>query len=197
VSFQIYRWSFSNKEQEWYISIIEEGKCPGEKSDIDFFSTSARGGAADTPHGYIWSKHDPNGLNPLPTVEWKRSDDGYFFGHHSFETDHLQNIGFGPSLRSGQKKGDRIPDDIACTLKLWNGETMYPGSQRSVLKSMLSHAKKAASSECSTSDTHTSVTKTKISGEPETLVDARRKNPDYDRSDLERICQELANEAGL
>ena len=34
----------------------------------------------------------------------------------------------------------------------------------------------------------------KIAGEPVNLVTARMKNADYDRSDLEQICHELACE---
>ena len=105
----------------------------------------------------------------------------HYFGHYAFENDSSQVkfLGYGENYA--------IPDDIACSLKLLNGETMYPGTQRSTMKSMLSNAKSCISSEKSTV--------TNASGKPKTLVQSRGNNADYDRSDLERVCIELACEA--
>jgi hypothetical protein len=123
---------------------------------------------------------------------------GLYFSHFAFET----NLDPRKYLRCGNKRLALkvptkylccsnedlavIPDDVACSLKLFNGETQYPGSQRNVLKKMLSSAW-----DC---DDSSKFNLTKASGEPEYLVAARRKNMDLDRSDLEKICEELACE---
>eukprot|EP01083_Nonionella_stella_P024044 66524_1 len=91
------------------------------------------------------------------------SRNDHYFGHYAFESQSTSTS----SLRVG-KKSTILSNDIACSMKLFNGETMYSGKQIPVLKSMLSCAK-----ECTSSGTFT---ETKASGEPETLVSGRRKD---------------------
>jgi hypothetical protein len=112
-------------------------------------------------------------------------DDGYYFGHYSFESCHKRVH----NLRCG-KYSTLLPDEMTCSLKLFNGETQYPGSQRETLKKMLSHA--SAYYEAASADSNNN--KTIASGEPEHIISARRKQMDLDRSDLENICEEIACE---
>ena len=106
------------------------------------------------------------------------------FGHYSFESAVKAENYF---LTYGKwKKKSAMSDDILCLLKLYNEETMYPVNQRSTLKKMLSYAKDYS--------TTGKFTEMKASGEPEILVFARRKGADLDRSDLQKICNDIASE---
>ncbi len=113
------------------------------------------------------------------------SDNGFYFGHYAFEIEQR----FFPFLRCGRKEL-AMPELMTCSLKLFNGETMYPGYQAKVLKNMLSGAMEGATS-------GETFNLTKASGEPEHLVSARRKDADFDCSDLQKICSQLACEAEI
>ena len=138
------------------------------------------------PSGELLLLSDQEANKVLPLFQSRKtftSTDNYYFGHYAFKSDPSQI----PFLGCG--KNYTVPNDIACSLKLLNGETMYPGTQRPVLKAMLSHVK-----ECTTSG---KFAVTNVSGEPENLVASRGKDSDYDRSDLEKICIELACESEI
>lgn len=112
----------------------------------------------------------------------KKNVNSHSFGHYAFEIEPDQE----PLLRCG-KKNVIMHDDIICSTKLFNGETMYPRNQQRVLKDMLSCAKDCI-------DSSESFATTEASGEPEVLVLARRKNANFEMSDLENICKEIAME---
>ena len=111
-----------------------------------------------------------------------RVRDKYFFGHCSFEGDLYKN----PLLRYSTMNTSNISDEDACTIKLFNGVCMYPGSQSEALKGMLSCVEKL--------DSSNKLNTVQISGDTLYLVTARAKNTDYDRSDLETICNNIACE---
>mmetsp|Transcript_40978 Transcript_40978/g.96212 ORF Transcript_40978/g.96212 Transcript_40978/m.96212 type:complete len:450 (-) Transcript_40978:67-1416(-) len=109
--------------------------------------------------------------------------DGYYFGHYVFEAGINSK-----SLLHYQPNGYtcKITSHEACSLKLFNGETMYPSDQYNCLKEMLSYANKSLTSDIFKA--------TMVCGEPETLIVMRRKYKDYERSDLQTICSEIVSE---
>lgn len=109
---------------------------------------------------------------------------GHTFGHYAFETD--------PNLTSYYLRCDpnnhAIPlrDLDCCSMKLFNGGTVYPSSQHSVMKEMLSFdAVQFASS------TPGNFTATNVTGSHEKFIAARQKQKDLELSDLEEICNEI------
>lgn len=104
--------------------------------------------------------------------------DPIVFGHCAFEWNNNSLPSELLRLCSASNKKRKLSDTDACSLKLFNGETSYSGSQRDVLKNMISDANRM-----------------EVSGGPEMLVQLRGKSHDYDRSDLEDICMELLCES--
>ena len=137
------------------------------------------------PCGTILLLSDREANKVLPLFQKKIAlgilEKDYHFGHYPFESEQDQS----KFLRCG--KNHILRDEIACSLKLFNGETQYPRSQFNTLKEMLSGAMNHVSSG--------NFNMSKSSGEPEYLVMARRKNTELDRSDLEMMCSEIACQA--
>ncbi|GFH47532.1 hypothetical protein CTEN210_04007 [Chaetoceros tenuissimus] len=98
----------------------------------------------------------------------------YFFGHFAYESDPNSN---NTMLRCDLNPVANIPlsSDKVCSMKLFNGETNYPSSQKETMKGLLS-IKKA------------------VGGIVEAFVNAREKGKNMELSCLEKICNELALE---
>ena len=113
-------------------------------------------------------------------------NEGYYFGHCAFEIDLIYKNS--TSLLQCVQIASRhnyIHYVDACSLKLFNGETMYPDSQRHKLKEMLFPTSNI-------SDIVKASVPTEVCGEPEALVVARKKSKDLDHSDLEKVCEKNA-----
>jgi len=125
-------------------------------------------------------------LHFLDRKENKVPSNGYYFDHCAFATD--KNV---QDLLRHDASGTKCPgisDEMSCSVKLFNGETIYrDDGQRRALKSMLSCAKK-----CALSSNKMSVSN--LSGQPDSLVIARMKLNDYDRSDLQAVVSQIASE---
>jgi len=117
------------------------------------------------------------------------------FCHMAFESDAELPLSFnGTSLSISSKINiskmlfeKQISTKDACSLKLFNGETSFPGNQMVTLKKMLSCAKLTVDKG--------NFLVSQASGEPNKLVQLRGKHPFYDRSHIEAICIELSCEA--
>ena len=166
------------------------------------------------PCGDILLLSDREGALILPSFIDKELDQsqtiasGLYFGHYAFET--IVNSDRLPFLRvnshSMQATAKRrklsailpfhskisLDEKDSCSLKLFNGDTMYPGSLKRTLKGMLSH-----SSEDLASSGISNIKLTLASGEPEAFVERRGKLRDYDMSDLENISKEIACEMDI
>ena len=121
---------------------------------------------------------------------------GLYFGHFAFETIHdSSRIAFlrvhpHPGTLSLRSLADlELDEKDSCSLKLFNGDTMYPGSLKATLKDMLCH-----SNDGLISSSASNIKLTLASGEPEAFVERRGKLRDYDMSDLENISKEIACE---
>uniref|UniRef100_A0A7S0CBZ5 Uncharacterized protein n=1 Tax=Proboscia inermis TaxID=420281 RepID=A0A7S0CBZ5_9STRA len=141
--------------------------------------------------GEILLLSDREGALVLPLLLGKRRTEKSstampYFGHHAFET-----TTYFPFLRvcSCPKHPGKLDAKDSCSLKLFNGDTMYPGNFSQTLKEMLSHrSNETVTSDCS------NISMTLASGEPEAFVERRGKKRDYDMSDLERTSEMIACE---
>ena len=111
---------------------------------------------------------------------WQRRKQ-YHFGHCVFESDNREVIYLRKSRH--QRFDSRIfsPKD-ASSVKLFNGECAYQGDYRKALEEMLSI------------DHFKMVSDTQILRmcDPIRLIEARAKTYEYDRSDLQKVCDEIA-----
>jgi|AntRauTorckE5430_2_1112549.scaffolds.fasta_scaffold00188_12 hypothetical protein len=98
------------------------------------------------------------------------------FGHFAFETDPSSKSFLRCNLTTHVKS---LSDIDSCSIKLFNGETVYPSSQRTVMKDMLC----LGISENSVNSN--------VSGSPEKFVVARQKQKDLELSHLQELCNEL------
>lgn len=132
------------------------------------------------PNGDVLLVSDREAERLLNTIlnQGKESSRKIVFCHCAFEWNNNSLPSELLRLCSASNKKRKLSDTDACSLKLFNGETSYSGSQRDVLKNMISDANRM-----------------KVSGGPEMLVQLRGKSHDYDRSDLEDICMELLCES--
>jgi len=105
---------------------------------------------------------------------------GLFFGHFAFETDPTSKS---CPLRchSMITRVKSLRDIDSCSMKLFNGETVYPSSQRRVIKDMLSPGLNGSENFAASN----------ITGTPETFIAARQKQKDLELSHLEEICNEI------
>ncbi|GFH58370.1 hypothetical protein CTEN210_14846 [Chaetoceros tenuissimus] len=103
----------------------------------------------------------------------KQNISNYFFGHFAYESDPKTE----GSLRCDLNEEENmfLSSSIACSIKLFNGDTRYSSSQRESVKRLLSFNE-------STNDF------------AQSFVNARDKGKDFEMSDLERICEEIVLE---
>ncbi len=143
--------------------------------------------------GEVLLLSDREGAQILPLFMGnnKLSSEDPCFGHYAFET----SFGDKYFLRYGSRR--RRPYNIdgrrSCSLKLFNGDTMYPGDQYQTLKQMLRLSTRQSNTP-STSILSLKGVKVVASGEPEELVASRGKLNAYDMSDLERMSKEISCE---
>jgi hypothetical protein len=71
-------------------------------------------------------------------------------------------------------------------MKLFNGGTIYPSSQRNIMKEMLSVGTMQFAS-----STLGNATASNVTGSHEKFIAARQKQKDLELSDLEGICKEI------
>eukprot|EP00557_Chaetoceros_sp_GSL56_P009289 CAMPEP_0176498810 /NCGR_PEP_ID=MMETSP0200_2-20121128/12552_1 /TAXON_ID=947934 /ORGANISM="Chaetoceros sp., Strain GSL56" /LENGTH=550 /DNA_ID=CAMNT_0017897107 /DNA_START=775 /DNA_END=2427 /DNA_ORIENTATION=+ len=93
-------------------------------------------------------------------------------------------------LRVGSRMGNLIDSKQIFSLKLFNGESTYSDIESAKLKDMLRDAAKQM-------DTSGNVNVTDFSGRPESLLIARGKYVDYEKSVLEKLISEIACEFEL
>lgn len=107
----------------------------------------------------------------------------YHFGHCVFESDNREVIFLRKSSHR-QCNSKILSFKDASSVKLFNGECTYQGDYRQALKGMLSI------------DDSKIVPDTQILRmcEPIRLIEARAKTHDFDRSDLQKVCNEIATE---
>ena len=136
---------------------------------------------------------DREGAQILPLFLDKKENESSpgepYFGHYAFETTTDSFLRCDPRPQGHPIRN--LDGNSSCSLKLFNGDTMYPGDQYQILKQMLFHCSNANSTS-GVSDKSMTI----ASGEPEVLVVARGKLSDYDMSDLERISKEISCEKG-
>ena len=109
---------------------------------------------------------------------------GHMFGHFAFETDPTSKTYY---LRC-DPTNHAIPlrDLDCCSMKLFNGGTIYPSSQRNIMKEMLSVGTMQFAS-----STLGNATASNVTGSHEKFIAARQKQKDLELSDLEGICKEI------
>jgi len=105
---------------------------------------------------------------------------GLSFGHFAFETDPSSP----PFLRCNSRSCINSLSDIdSCSMKLFNGDTLYPSSQRKALKDMLSVLSGFGN-----------LTPANVSRSPETFIAARQKQKEIELSHLRDVCNEIIYE---
>eukprot|EP00979_Chaetoceros_neogracilis_P009353 scaffold2117_cov245-Chaetoceros_neogracile.AAC.1 len=105
---------------------------------------------------------------------------GLSFGHFAFETDPSSP----PFLRCNSRSCINSLSDIdSCSMKLFNGDTLYPSSQRKALKDMLSVLSGFGN-----------LTPSNVSRSPETFIAARQKQKEIELSHLRDVCNEIIYE---
>ena len=109
---------------------------------------------------------------------------GIWFGHFAFETDPSSKsfLRCNPSTRVHSF----LCDIDSCSMKLFNGETVYPSYQRKVMKDMLSVGINGPAN-----STTGNLVSSNVTGSPENFIIARQKQKDLELSDLQEICSEI------
>jgi DNA-binding Xre family transcriptional regulator len=109
---------------------------------------------------------------------------GILFGHFAFETDPTSKALLRCNL--SKRVHSFLSDIDSCSMKLFNGETVYPSSQRQIMTDMLS-IRDINGSAKSTTTLDSSI----VTGSPVNFIVARQKTKDLELSDLQEICNEL------